>query len=301
MALEKEIWKTDIVGGLYKGNEFLLKSKDESGNVLSGRVVHLPQAGSASGIVKNRTTLPATVNRRSDTEVTYVLDEYTSNPILIPNIDTVQLSYDKRQSVLEEDISTLRQVTADWMLRIWAPALAAQMLRTTGAATAGKAAGATGNRKGFTKEDLRNARLKLNKQNIPKEGRVALIPSDMMDFLLSDPDLLKRDSSLELDLKGGVVSRLYGFDLMERSTVQNYAEAGTPTPKDPDAATAATDQAAAICWHPMAVERALGTIDMFERLGDPTFYGDIYSLLIMMGGRQRRGDGAGIIGIIEAN
>ncbi len=185
------------------------------------------------------------------------------------------------------------------MLRIWAPLLAAQMLRTTGAATVGKAAGATGNRKGLTKEDLKKARLTLNNQNIPKEGRVALIPGDMMDMLLSDTDLLKRDAGKELDLAGGVVTRLYGFDLIERPTVNVYNAAGTPVPKDPDAATATTDNAAALCWHPMAVERALGTIDIFEKLGDPQYYGDIYSLLLMMGGRQRRGDGKGIVAIIE--
>lgn len=299
MALEKEIWREDIVGGLYKGNEFLLRSKDESGSVLSGKVVHLPQAGVASGIVKNRTTLPATVNKRSDTEVTYVLDEYTSNPILIPNIDTVQLSYDKRASVLEEDMATIRQVTADWMLRIWAGQTAAQIIRTTGAAVTAKAAGATGTRKAFTKDDLRAARLKLNNQNIPKEGRVALIPSDMMDTLLADSDLLKRDYGNELDLKNGVIVRLFGFDLMERSTVNIYDATATPVVKDPDAASAVTDNASVLCWQPMAVERALGTVDMFERLGDPTYFGDIYSLLLMMGGRQRRGDLKGVVSIVE--
>ena len=300
MALEKEIWRSDIIGNLYKGNEFLLRSKDESGSVLAGKVVHLPQAGIGSGVVKNRTALPATVNKRSDSEIVYVLDEFTSNPILIPNIDTIQLSYDKRASVLEEDLATIRQVTADQMLRIWAGQTAAQIIRTTGAATAGKAAGATGNRKAFTKDDLRAARLRMNKDNIPKEGRVALIPSDMMDTLLSDSDLLRRDYAAELDLKNGVIVKLFGFDLMERSTVNTYDASGTPVVKDPDAASAATDNASVLCWHPLCVERAVGTVDIFERLGDPTFYGDIYSLLLMMGGRQRRGDLKGVLSIVEA-
>ncbi|RIV21389.1 hypothetical protein DYU11_18460 [Fibrisoma montanum] len=300
MALEKEIWQQDIVKGLYKENEFLNYATNEDQYVLAGKVVHIPQAGTASGVVKNRTTLPATVNKRSDTEVTYVLDEYTSNPTLIPNLDTIQLSYDKRASVMEENMNYLREAVAEWMLRVWAPSVAAQYIRTTGTATLGKAPGATGDRKGFRKEDLKRARTILNNQNVPKQGRVALIPGDMMEYLLDDEDLKKRDSSLELDMKAGVVSRLYGFDLMERPTTVSYTAATTPVPKDPDAATAATDNASVMCWHPSAVARAMGTIDMFENIGDPTYFGDIYSFLVMMGGRQRRADGKGIVSIIEA-
>ncbi|MGA0556537.1 hypothetical protein ACO2Q8_07800 [Larkinella sp. VNQ87] len=299
MALEKEIWQTDIVGNLYKGNDFLTRSTNVDQYVLAGKVVHIPNAGAGSGVVRNRSSLPATVTKRTDTDIVYALDEYTSNPITIPNIDTIQLSYDKRASVIGEDMASIRELVADWMLRNWAPTAAAQFLRTTGAAVLSASPGATGNRKGLTKEDLKKARLAMNKQNIPQEGRVALIPSDMMDFLLSDADLLKRDKSLELDVKGGVIAKLYGFELMERSATLVYTNAATPVVKDPGQATAATDNQAAILWHPSIVERALGTVDMFERLGDPTYYGDIYSFLVMAGGRIRRGDGKGIFAIIE--
>ncbi|MFC5408013.1 phage capsid protein [Larkinella bovis] len=299
MALEKEIWQTDIVGGLYKGNDFLLKSINADQYVLAGKVVHIPNAGTGSGATRNRSELPATVTKRSDTDITYALDEFTSNPILIPNIDAIQLSYDKRQSVIAEDMATIRQLVAEWVLRNWAPTTAAQYLRTTGAAIAAASPSATGNRKGLTKADLKKARLAMNKQNIPEEGRVALIPSDQMDFLLDDSDLMKRDKSLELDVKGGVIAKLYGFELMERSTTLTYTNASTPVVKDPGAAGATTDNMATICWHPTVVERAMGTVEMFEKLGDPTYYGDIYSFLLMMGGRQRRADGKGIFAIIE--
>jgi hypothetical protein len=299
MALEKEIWQTDIVKNLYKDNEFLQKATSGDQYVLAGKVVHIPNAGSGSGASRNRSSLPASVTKRTDTDIVYALDEYTSNPILIPNIDTIQLSYDKRASVMEEDMATIRELVAEWILRSWAPETAAQFLRTTGAATAATAPSGTGNRKGFTKNDLKRARLLMNKAGVPKEGRVSLIPSDLMNFLLDDDDLKKRDSSLELDMKGGVVARLYGFDLMERASTLTYTNAGTPAIKDPGAAGAAADNLAALCWHPSVVERALGTVEMFEKLGDPTYYGDVYSFLVMAGGRVRRNDGKGIVAIIE--
>ncbi|WP_080058974.1 phage capsid protein [Spirosoma aerolatum] len=300
MALEKEIWRTDIVSNLYKDNDFMKYATIADQYVLAGKVVHIPNANSASGVVKNRSSLPASVTKRTDIDVTYALDEYTTNPVLIPNIDDIQLSYDKRQSVMQEDRAALNQLVAEWMLRSWAPTVAAQYLRTTGAAVVGAANGATGNRKGLTKEDVRKARTKLNKQNAPKDGRVALIPSDQMDFLLSDSDLLKRDYAGEIDMKGGVISRLFGFELLERSTVLEYDNATTPVVQDPGASGAAANNQAALFWHPFAVERALGTVDIFSHEGAPTYYGDILSFLLMAGGRQRRNDGAGIVAVIEA-
>ena len=300
MALEKELWRTDIIGALYRDNEFLRRATSGDEYVLQGKVVHIPNANAGSGAVKNRTSLPANVTKRTDIDVVYALDEYTSNPILIPNIDTIQLSYDKRASVMKEDMSSIKQLVAEWMLRNWAPTTQDQILRTSGASTAATADLATGQRKGLDKGDLRRARTKLNKQNFPKDGRVALIPSDQMDFLLQDSDMLKRDYAQEIDVRGGQIVRLFGFELIERSSVLLYDNTVTPVVKDPGAGGAGTDNQATLCWHPDAVERALGTVDVFERKDDPTYYGDILSFLLMAGGRQRRADGKGIVSIIEA-
>ena len=80
MSVVPEIWTDFIVGNLFKNNEFLLQSVDESQYVLQGSVVHVPQAGAPSGVKRNRTQLPATITRRSDVDVTYALDEFTTDP-----------------------------------------------------------------------------------------------------------------------------------------------------------------------------------------------------------------------------
>ncbi|TKT89478.1 phage capsid protein [Dyadobacter frigoris] len=301
MALEVEIWKKEIIGLLYKSNEFLDYCVKADEYVNLGKIVHIPGSGQPSNVEIDRTILPATISKRTDTEVTYTLKEFTSDPKLVTNLETLQYSYDKVQSVLREDMATIREKVADWMLRLWSPADAASILRTTGAAVTSAAPGATGNRKGLTKEDLKKARLVMNKQKVLKEGRVALIPSDQMDFLLSDPDLLKRDVSMELDIKGGVITRLYGFDLIERSDVMIYTEAGTPVAKNPGAAGAATDNQATLLWQRDCVERAMGDVKMFYDIDKPEYYGSLFSFLIMMGGRGRRPDGKGVLSIVEAS
>lgn len=301
MAIEREIWRQDIVEALFGENPFLNRATIADEFVLQGKVVHIPQAGAASGVVKDRSSLPATVTQRTDVDVTYALNEFTTNPILIRNIDKLQLSYDKRQSVAGQDIAALTELVADWVLRNWAPSAAGNIVRTTGADRLGEVnATATGNRKKFTKEDILALQKKMNKDNVPKKGRVLLLPSEFLADLLEDEDLIKRDNAKEADYKEGVVLRLYGFEIMERSKVLTYTNAATPVVKDPGAAGAATDNSAALAWHPIAVERAMGDITTFENTNDPTYYGDIYSFLLMMGGRIRRSDAKGIYAIVEA-
>ena len=65
MAVTPEIWTDFIVENLFKDNEFLLQSVDESQYVVGGTLVHIPQAGSVSKAERNRTSLPATITRRS--------------------------------------------------------------------------------------------------------------------------------------------------------------------------------------------------------------------------------------------
>lgn len=301
MAIEREIWRQDIVEALVGENPFLKYATNADEFVLAGKVVHIPQAGVASGVVKDRSSLPATVTQRTDVDITYAINEFTTNPVLIRNIDELQLSYDKRASVAGQDIAALVDLAGDWVLRNWAPSAAGNILRTLGADRAGEVnSTVTGTRKKFTKESILAVQKKMNKDNVPKKGRVLLLPSEFLSDLLEDTDLIKRDSGNEANYKEGVVLRLYGFDIMERSKVLTYTNAATPVVKDPGAAGAATDNAAALAWHPIAVEKAMGDVTTFENTNDPTYFGDIYSFLLMMGGRIRRSDAKGIYAIVEA-
>lgn len=302
MAIQKEIWQDHIEGNLFKNNEFLLASADVGQFVLQGKVVHIPQAGALPTIAKNRSSLPATVVQRTDTDITYTLDEYTTDPILIPNAETFELSYNKRESVLSEYEASLRQTIADNLLIDWSPSGSiGTILRTTGGSTPTTLTGTTGNRKKFTVVDLKAAQLQLNKQNVPMEGRYALISADMFQQLSDDMSATQyRDFSAAYDVKDGAIGRLFGFNIMIRSGVTTYDNSGSPVVNPYGATPAATDNDAALCWQTGAVERALGQISFFEKTGDPTYYGDIYSVAIRMGGRIRRQDAFGVVAIVQA-
>ena len=85
MAIQKEIWEKSIVEGLFAPNSFLSKAFNADEYVEAGKIVHIPQAGAASKVEKNRTSLPATVKQRTDTDKTFELAAFTTDPVLIPD------------------------------------------------------------------------------------------------------------------------------------------------------------------------------------------------------------------------
>lgn len=300
MAIQKELWTDYIIDNLFKGNEFLKRCFRADQWVIAGKIVHMPVAGSKPTVVKNRSSLPASVTQRTDTDITYLLDEFTTDPVLIKNADKMELSYDKQDSVLSEHQQGLNELVGDDILIKWCKATGgstttAYIIRTTGAAVAAHLASATGNRKKFVKENLKAARKYMNSKNIPKTDRIALFSTELLDQLTDDTTLNQRDNAQELNLKEGVVMRLYGFDIMERSSTVIFDN--TPEVKALGAAAAATDNDAVICFQAASVEAAIGEVNFFENQDDPTYYGDVYSGLVRAGGRIRRADG--VVAIVQ--
>ena len=302
MAIQKEIWTKDIVDNLYKNNAFAQRSFNADMYVLMGKVVHIPVAGSPSTVKKNLDTFPQTAIKRVDTEITYAIDTLYSLPRHIEHIEQYELSYDKRQSVLGEDQAALIDSAMDSLLFRWAP-LVAKTILTDGADVPATLAGATGNRKAFTKSVFSTIRLAMNKANIPAAGRVALLTSDhYQQFFSSLSEAEKTDFGKVADLANGIVGRYLGFDIMERSTVLRYRgadnayvvvdeQADNYLPND-------DDRAASLIWHDKSVERAKGEVKIFDEADNPEYYGGITSMLLRLGGRIRRANG--VWGVVEA-
>lgn len=297
MAIQKEIWMNSIVEGLFADNSFLSKAFSADEFVNQGKTVHIPNAGVASGVVKNRSSFPATVGQRTDIDLTFNLDNYSTNPIKIDLAETVELSYNKRESVLRQDRATLHNAISEGVLYEWFP-LIANAIRTTGGAVAAHTPSATGNRKAFTKDDVKKAMTTFNKQDIPSEGRYMLVDADMYDQLIGSMTTQEAMAFHSgVDVANGIVGKLYGFNIMMRSRVGVYATAGTK--KLWSTAGAATDNAAALAWHTNSICRALGEVVARESLNDPLYYGDIYSFEVRCGGRAMRNNVEGLLAIVQ--
>lgn len=300
MALNKEIWLSSLVENLYPDNSFAVKSVDDSAFV-DNKKVHVPNAGAPSGVETNRAKKPATVGERTDHDLEYEMDELTTDPIYIPHIDTVELSYDKRSSILANDRAALREAAAVNLLYRWGGGVAKEnVLSTTGttqrAAHTSKAA--TGERLAICKADVLRLMTAFDAANLPAEGRVLLLDAHMYADLLAD--LSESDKWMfqnSADVQRGVLGNLYGFDIMKRSSVLRLTTDGALLKWNEDGV--ATEKAAALAWHEGSVSRALGEVKMFDKLDDPTYYGDIYSFLVRTGGCVRRYDKKGVYLLAE--
>lgn len=307
MAIQVEIWQNHIEEEIFKDNQFLRLSYNADQNVINSRVVHIPQSGGSGNVVKNRSTLPATIRKRTDTDVVYVLDEYTTDPVLIPNADTHELSYDKRNSVLGEDRDKLVETVAEETIQNWlrspattgyaASALpSGSVLETSGASTPATAPSATGARKKATLEDLQKMKTFLKKQKRWHNGQMyALLTTDMEAEMFPANSQITATYSQNLteeEKREGVAYKAQGFKILTRDTVVRLDNAGELLA--PEAVGSATDDEASLFWYKGAVEYAFGGVEAFERMGDPTMYGDVYSFLARSGGRARRSDYSGI-------
>ncbi|MPM00627.1 hypothetical protein SDC9_46855 [bioreactor metagenome] len=301
MGVQKEIWINDLVEHIYMTNEWLNKALNHDMFVLDGKVIHVPYAGDKPTVEKGRTSYPMTVLRRDDTDSTYVLSEFSSSPIAIPDAETVELSYDKRASVLMNTKAAMSEVVGHEFLYQWSPTLLAQMQRTTGSNVTAHSTGATGNRKKLTVADVKAAKKKMNKAGIPAIGRFMILDADMYEQLCDDLIVTQyRDASLVYDQKNGTLSRIEGFDVYQRAYVMTYTNDTTPVRKYYDAVASTDDNAAGLCWYQGGVARAMGTHKFFENIGDATYQADIYSALIRAGGKKWMHDELGVVALVQA-
>ena len=305
-----EAFIKDIQENLYRGSEFVKYSVSHD-QYVDDYAVHVPQAGSGVTIEKNRTQLPAQVKERADDTLTYNLDEYTTDPILIRNIEKVQLSYDKRMSIMKDKINLINQQIGDDTAYKWLAGVTTAGLFYTSGGSAGTkraitafpsifAGAATGVRYAFALEDILLLKGKLDRDNVPQTGRHLLIPSDMWYDLITanvailGSSLYAPDDKLVMD---GSVARIYGFNIWQRPVVGMFSSAGAINAVG--AAGAATDCLGALAWQEDVVAKAEGATKFFAAEDKPEYYGSIYSALVMYASTLLRSDAKGVAALVQ--
>ena len=311
-----EAFIKDIQENLYRGCEFVKYSTSHD-QYVDDYAVHVPQAGSGVTVVKNRTELPASVTERTDDQLIYYLDEYTTDPILIRNIEKIQLSYDKRMSVMKNKIQLINQQLGDdgaynWAAGLYVPTTVNGVFQTTGTLTALSNSvypslyqnSATGSRRLFQLNDILQLKLKLDKDNVPQTGRFILIPSEMwFDLVNTNVSILGSRLYLPDDevVADGAIAKIYGFNIFQRPVVNYYVGGSSPTLKAVGAAGASTDTMGCLAWQEDCVAKAQGAVKFFAREYDPAYFGSYYSALVMFHNVALRNDAKGIAALVLAN
>jgi hypothetical protein len=311
MSLLTEVWSNQISENLYQNNDFMKSATDHSMWVRY-KTVHVPQSGAKPTVEKNRAVLPATIGSRTDSELTYNLNQYTADPILITNLEELQISYAKRQSVLMNIMSQLQFVVSTQTLYTWAPAGAGRIVRTSGSTSTYNLphTTATGSRKMLTFADITAAKQILDNDYVPAQGRILLIPAYMYNTdLLNISGVIQADAFGQPVAPSGVVARVAGFDIMVRPDVLVYNNSATPVIKAINGdgsltSAAATDNGAILAYHPNFVAHALGSITPYYNAGSngsglPEYYGSIFSAEVMHGASLLYSTQKGVVAIVQ--
>ena len=260
MALQKEIWINSIIEGLFADNSFAARSINHS-EFVNNKRVHVPNAGAGPAVVKNRTALPANVTVRTDNDVEYDLNEYTTDPIRISHADSVELSYNKRESVIRVSRAKLIDKVHDDLLSEW--------ISGAGAITPGST----------MKETIMLCKKQFDNDNVPQTGRYMLLTAETYNDLLGEMTDNERNYFLvSANAATGTLGKYMSFDYYMRSKM-------TGGSSDPDG----------FVWWENALSRALGETVMFDNPGDATYYSDIMSFLVRTGGAVLRYDGIGVL------
>lgn len=309
MALQKEIWINEIQETLFPQNTLIGQVGVNDDAFVNYKTVHLPQSGANPSVVQNRSSYPATPAQRTDTEITYNLNEYTSDPTHITKVDELQISYPKRQSVLSQHVGQLQTVITNQTLYSWATSgVAGRQVRTSGAnSTLALAPSATGTRKALTLDDIAAAAAILDNDNFePNEDRYLIMPASV--YWQQFVTISQVNKYLEYGAANtptGKVAQILGFKILVRSSVVVYDNVATPALKaisgaGVPSAPAATDNLGIFAVTNSAVRKAMGSIDVFASEDRPEWYGSIFSAIVMHGASKARTNSEGIVNIIQA-
>jgi hypothetical protein len=290
------ILASDIAESIFPDNSIIRMAINDDAFIY-GKKVQLPQAGGVPTVTKNRTTYPLPVAKRADTLKDYDIDEYSTDASHIGWTEKMVATYGKTDSVIRDHKGVLETSTTEGVLFNWAPTGAGKIIRTTGGNRAASATTATGNRKKLTREDIIAIRVRMNKDNIPTAGRKLALNAEMFGDLLEDTNLLNLYLMGQALQATAELQRLFGFDIVERSTVLRYA-AGL-TARDWNVAGAATDHSGALAWHPSFVRSAISGVKVFLNPDQAAYQGDIMSALALVGASQRYATGLGVYAIVE--
>lgn len=299
MALNKEIWIQDIVADFWPSNSFAVRSVDHSAFV-TGKTVHVPNAGTAGSVTKNRNQFPAQAASRQDTDLSYNIDKFDVAPLHVPDLDAVELSYDLRSSILNQSKGALQNAVMEALLESWVPSGVTAIATSGNYSEEAHIATATGNRKAMTRADVLAVKKAFDKKDVPAEGRCLLLDAVMYNQLLNSLTDAETVSFVAgADPATGVVGRFLGFEVYMRSKVLKSTGAGSF--KSWSTGATATDSAAGLAWQKDCVARALGSVEVFESVKDPLYYGDIISVAMRAGGSYTRADKSGVALIYQAS
>jgi len=261
MALNKQVWISQILEGFYPDDSFLKKAVNYSEFVENNRL-HIASAGIDPNVLINNTTYPITVVGRDDDDNEITLDKFETENTIVRRPDAIEYSYDKLESVIGQHRATLRKGVAMKAAHAYAPATDSAntpLVMTSGITS--------GSRKRLCFADILALKERFDDAEIPLDERyIILHPKHVSDLLLEDIELFKDITNL----KEGEPFKFAGFGFYSFPQMPTYRTVSNVLTKVAYGATAqSTDQFASVAFYAKEVMKADGDIYMYATVDDP--------------------------------
>lgn len=218
-GLNIEIWERQIQEQFIPKNDFLQDGLDYS-LFTTNDGINVPVSGELIEARFNP-TLPMTVTTRTDDNNAVIMHDLATQPTRITNPESVELSYDKMESVIRSHRDSLQQAIGNRTLFEIAPAsnaAALPVIAATGTAT-------SGNPKPVTKDDIAQLAEIFDKNNFPQGRTLVLTPFQFWNLVNNDTALQNQYSYTS---KGGEITGTllyyYGFKIRMRTGTPNYTQ-----------------------------------------------------------------------------
>lgn len=300
-GLLTEIWLPYLQENLFPTTSFLELSEDHS-QFIKHKTVHLPQAGATPGMVKNNTNVPLAIISRTDTDFTYNIDNFKLVPTVVTDLEELQISYDKVNSIMGNYVRMAKLGIENIVLYSWAPPSGARMVRTTGSATGNALApGATGTRNAITLADISALKNILDLDFVPEEDRYILMPSSIYNNqLLAINNIQAFYAYNKPVIQDGNAKEIFGFKVLVRPSVLVYDTSAVIKALNTDttitgglgfgapAVTVSTDNMAVLAFQMNFISRAKSDVKLFSSIDRPEYYGSIFSAEFNLGASPLR-------------
>jgi hypothetical protein len=265
-GLNKEVWLALIKENFYPEFAFLNEALDLSAFV-ENDVINLAEAGVNPAVLKNNTTYPVPAATRTDTPLSLTLAYYDTESTIVRNAEQAELSYDKMASIIYGHKQALLLRQYNEAAHAYAPAADSALtpvVQTTGTLI--------GDHRHITFDDIASLATRFDSQHIPRMGRVLVLDSQAQEQLRAlDRNLFHQMFD---HTQAGGPGFLYGFKVYTYENLPFFD--GSTTKKAYGSAFVSGDRyTRVLAFQKDEVMKAVGTLDMFERLRDPDARGDI--------------------------
>lgn len=260
MALQKQIWISQIMKNYYSEALFLKFAQDMSENV-NFDIINMADCGFDPDVLVNNTTYPIAIVEREDTPLSFELDLFETTNTKVSNPEAMEYAYNKMESVIYSHRMSLIAKTGAKAAHAYSPTSNTEntpIIETTG----------PDNGEGFKRMlvvDVLKLKRKYDVLKIPVDKRyLVLEPRHLEDLLVEDLKAFKDIT----DIVNGKPKRFAGFNILEYGENATY-NASTKEKKAFGAVMAETDTYSSFAFSSDEVMKADGTVNVYSRENDP--------------------------------